>query len=468
MVNFRNVQDSYFSRTSGPESLANKQKVTSKETPQTGQIRSLVKQILQDVGKFFKQVNENSNCENHYVSMRHSLGKVRELAGPLFKKLAEGLKKGARALSENRVIRKMKDTLEFIKSCDLKFIRSSEDPFYKEQFTEDQKALLDLYREFEESQKEMSTDDRLSEAIALLEAIAGIEFEPNRYIYRNAMVAEVLTKHIVSQPLEKGMSFPIPCILDEKEAIVSEYKVDQQLFIGNTGIPVTIFVPTEHQEKLHPLLIFRGTKFSTSTNSDIRSIIENLNKAGPARGIYDQFKNNLRTFFKHWFKGEGTRPLFRIMGYSQGAVLGQRAIVDFYPYIAKGTLNASILFNSPGVEKDYIEGWLKIDEKVRPVVVNILITNDIISKRGTKFIGDVYEVEPPVKGNFLQSHLGAKLFIGEWQVYLIDNDKEGESATRRLVNEVMSSNAIEGLYALASHHLEAKASSKEHHKVATF
>jgi hypothetical protein len=178
---------------------------------------------------------------------------------------------------------------------------------------------------------------------------------------------------------------------------------------------------------------------------DIRSVIENLNKVGPARGVYNEFKGTLKDMFKRWFPTM-EKPLFRVMGYSQGAVLGQRACVDFYPYIDKRILNGSIFMNSPALEKDYIQAWESIKMENRPNVTNILVTRDLVSKRGNKFIGEVYEIDPLKKMGFLAAHMGCKFINKAISIYQVDNDKEAESYSRQLINQVMSSDMIEVLY----------------------
>lgn len=411
----------------------------------------VVKEKMHHVGDFFQKVSDNADCKNHTVTMRWSLSHVRKLSAVLFKKLGDGLKGTAKNLKNNCVIRKLKDSFDYIQKCDLRFIRHSETPVVKEELAKEK--VLEDYSQFRHSLKQMENQDAIDYCIELLKAIAKIKFKPDRYVIRNAMVAEVLTKHIATLLLSEKMTFPIPCFDRKGKPAVITYEVVQMLPIGNTQIPSYVFLPYNQVDKEHfpSLLIFRGTRLKWKNESDLRAIIENINNVGPAKGIYEQFKPQLIKFLKHWFRGsENTRPLFRFMGYSQGGVLGQRACVDFYTYLEKDPLNASIFFNSPAVEADYFKQWCELAAENKPCVANYLITRDLVSKRGLKFIGDVFEIEPATEESFLNAHLGAKSITPELELYLVNNEKEAESYSRQLVNQVMSSASVEQIYRFAS------------------
>lgn len=295
--------------------------------------------------------------------------------------------------------------------------------------------------------------DVLEAVTVLLRDIANISFPQEQYQIRNAMVGELLTKYIVAVPLEEGMQFPLPCFNRALEPVCISYAIQCRFFLGNSGIPVYILQPAPEYdaEGCCPIVVFRGTKFSLDCKSDIRSIVENLNKEGAARGLYNEFRKTLGRYMKAKCAGEnGTAPRFRVMGYSQGGVLAQRAVVDFYEYVAREPLHLSLFFNSPALEDDYFNRWLEIPETSRPSCFNILRTGDPVSKRGHKFIGNVYEVEPLQKEGLLQAHLGAKTITTTLRIYEVHNDKEALHETRKLINELMASALVEGLYNVLS------------------
>jgi len=429
-------------------SVAPKPVSLAKETKFIKKIRQFVKGIFKEVGEFFQKVVGNSNCARHYVAMRHSLARIRVLSVSIFKNMAAQLKKASQALSQNRIVRKLKDSFEYLQKCDFAFIRRSGEPYIKEKLDQVEE-LISVYHDFEKKEEKLEANEVLHQAILLLQRIGKLKFDPKRYAVRNAMVAEVLTKHVVAHPLPSSTELPIPCFDAKGHPVVVNYGIGQQLTLSTTDIPVYIFVPSLEAERalFSPLLIFRGTRFGFANEADIRSVIENLNRAGPARGVYDDFKKKLSSLFRKWYGEKNTsKPLFRVLGYSQGGVLGQRACVDFYPFIDKGILNPSIFFNSPGVENDYALAWEAIKPNEKPVVMSILVTRDVVSKRGTKFIGEVYDFDPLKKSGFLEAHMGAKFIASEVHVYLVDNDKEAESYTRQLINQVMSSDVVDSLY----------------------
>lgn len=430
-----------------------------------GKLRSLVKEKMQQVGEFFQKVAENAGCKNHMIAMRSSLAHVKKLASSLFKKLGEGWNQTAKTLSENKVFRKLKDTLDYLQNCNLTFVRKSETPIFKKKI-----ICEENYEQLKKNLSKLELDGALEAIIRLLKAIAKIPFQPNEYEIRNAMVAEILTKHLMPLPLTEKLRFPIPCFDSQNKPVVVTYEVTHRLNLGDSHIPVYVFLPVDQEEgeSAPALLLFRGTRLKAQDAADFKAIIENLNNVGPAKGVYDQFKPKLEALFKKWAKDQHF-PLFRVLGYSQGGVLGQRTSVDFYPYIDKNPLNASIFFNSPAVELEYIKRWNQLATDSKPCVLNYLITRDLVSKRGSLFIGDVFEIDPHVEENFLQAHLGARSLAHshDLELYVVDNEQEAESYSRKLVNQVMSSSSIEHLYKLASYGLKTvseKKDSKEKHQ----
>jgi len=431
------------------ETVTYKHVAVPKETRFISRIRQFVKGILKEVGDSYQKVIKNCNCKNHYVAMRHTMGRVKLFATSIFKKMVEQFKAAGEALAKHRIVRKLKESIEYLQKCDFSFVRRPGEPFLKDDLKQFEE-LITFYREFEENEEKLEPEEALNQSIMLLKFIGKLKFDPKKYSARNGMVAEVLTKHVVAHPLPASIALPIPCFDPKGHPVVVNYCIAKQLSLSTTDIPVYVFVPILEAERavFSPILIFRGTRFGFGNEADIRSIIENLNKIGPARGVYDEFKENLTKLFRQWFEKKDTKtPLFRVMGYSQGAVLGQRACVDFYEYLEKkGSLNPSFFFNSPAVERDYVLAWEAIKPSERPDVKNVLVTHDPVSKRGIKFIGEVYDIDPLKKCGFIEAHTGVK-FIAKWlEVYHVDNEKEAESYTRLLMNQVMSSDIVDGIY----------------------
>lgn len=461
MINFSNVTN----RIQTEQNL--KKSVTgSKNSVRDKEIFAVFKNNLSHILANLEKYQANQQCANHVLKMRHTLSHVKKLIAPFFSKLASLNQKTTTKLTENRVIRKLKDIYDYLNHCDFKYILQSEEAIAKSSSEESLEEIERAYQKFLKDKKEMSKEELLKATIDLMTLISQLDFQPEKYEIRNAMVAEVLTKYLVPQQLKEGLKIPFSCFSEEKPVVVN-YQLVKTLSLGSTHIPVYVFIPTEAKDQLvhPPLLIFRGTVFNLSNAVDARSVIENMNKIGPARIAYDEFKNQLTQFFGKWFAKDQEGPLFRIMGYSQGGVLGQRAVVDFYPFVQRKKLNESIFLHSPAPEEAYFKMWTEIPDQAKPTVVNYIFRRDVVSKRGHKFIGTTYEMKPK-ECTFLRAHLGAKFITPNWELFALDNEKESSSPTRRLVNQLMSSGTVEGLYKLASKRLKNVAQDPFKHRVA--
>lgn len=451
MINFR----SEIQNQTPPVELHKKPAATrTEDTPQNRQISKIFKENLSFIAAFVGKAKANEGCENHVIGMRHTASKIKHIAKRFFQKLAELAKHTAAQFAETRVVRKLKDMLDYLNSCDFKFVRHSEDPVLKDARQQKIAQLLKQYQEYEKKSAKQTPEEAIATILTLLTSLGALEFEASEYAIRNAMAAEILTKHLAPLPLKVGLQVPFPCFTAENKPTLAVYQIRDILPLGSTQIPVYILTPED--KKLPPLLIFRGTVLNLSRAADAASIIENMNKIGPARKPYDEFKMTLHVYLKKMAKD--FLP-FRFLGYSQGGVLAARACVDFAEYLQKQELNASILFNPPGLEADYCARWEMIQE--RPAAVTYLVTRDIVSKRGHKFIGAIYEIQPP-EDALLHSHLGAKFLNPNWNLFSIDNEKEALSPTRKLVNQLMASGLVQGLYTFASKQMTKFHSQKPH------
>ncbi len=425
------------------------QQSTGNKTSEAEQgIENVSKEKLVLVTEAHKKVEANAECPNQILRVRVNIARIKKAVAPLFQKMGKIIRLGSQRIAEMHVIRKMKDIYDFLEHCDFRFIRQSEEPLLQGRSDEHLTALLLQYSELERHMGEISPEEFIKKIIEMLIAIGNAAFKPHLYEIREAMVAEVLTKYLAVQPIQEGLLVPVPTFNQQEEPVQIEYAYRHHLSLGETNIPVYIFAPAlnKNRGEYNPILMFRGTRFVFSNATDFRSIVENFNKVGPARGVYEEFTPELASFFAEWFKEE-QQPLFKIFGYSQGAVLGQRTLVDFYPYLAKGKFRASYFLNAPAVEQDIYERWTKIKPEEKPTSFVFVVSKDVVSFRGTYFIGIVKEVLPPSTG-FLASHFGSKLMESTWNLYAV-SEKESESPTRKLVNQVMSSNLVEGLYKLA-------------------
>lgn len=428
-------------------------------TPQARQITQIFNRCLGMITTFSKQVQENQDCHDHSIGMRHTSAKVKDVALPLFQKLKGFVQNTAEKLNNTRVVRKFKEMLELLETCDFNYVRHSESPILINVMAAAIAALLERYQNFERHTHSLQDKQHRSEINELLAAIAKIPFPEEKFHVRNALVAEVLTKHLVTRAVEEEDQIELPCF-NGKEPCVVSYVLKKKMVLGESGIPVLVYVPLKEEDQAHfsPLLLFRGTKVNFTSAVDIRSVLENLHKVGPARFAYDQFKVPFGNFLKKWFSDTTKpHPLFRVMGYSQGAILGQRALVDFHPFFQKQLYQESILFNSPALEEDYYMTWEGLPGEQKPSVIIYLVTYDIVSKRGYRFASDqIYEIKPREPKKWLAAHIGSKFIDSEWEVFQVDNHKESESPSRKLVNQICSSSSVEMIYNGLAHRFKSK------------
>jgi|GEM_PF-6465152 len=420
------------------------------QSSQAQQVTGIFKRCLGMIRATNQKTEDNQDCHDHSVGMRHSAAKVSEAALPLFTKLKNFVAKQAENLTQNRVIRKLKDLLGALETIDFNYVRSSEIPVLIDSMAQALAELALRYKDFEEQKKDLEEEEFRTRLKELLASIAKIPFKEDKFHLRNALAGEIITKYWVSRPVGEEDEIALPCFKDQNPCVVL-YRLNKQMELGESGIPVLTYAPSEEQDRAYfsPLLLFRGTRINFSKASDVRSIVENLHRIGPAREIYEQFKGTLGAFFKEWFH-EGPMaesPHFRVMGYSQGAVLGQRALVDFYPYFERRPLQESLLFNSPALELDYYQTWEEIPAGQKPATYIYLVINDIVSKRGHRFASEtIFEIKPRSPKKWLGAHLGSKFIDPEWEIFQVDNTKEGESASRKLVNQLCSSSSVEMIY----------------------
>ena len=424
------------------------------QTPQDRQISNVFNRCLGYIKTFSSKLQENQDCHDHSVGMRRSAGKIKKLVQPFFQKIKEIAQEQTDKLGNSRVVRKLKNMLETLETYDFNFVRSSESPILIDAMAQSLTELLEQYADFERRNSTLDDEEHHSEIGKLLASIGKLPFKEDKFHVRNAMVGEVLTKYLAQRSLNETDHLVIPCLRGLEPCMIS-YGPVARMSLGESGIPVLVYAPLEKGDRstFSPLLLFRGTRMNFTNAVDIRSVLENLHKVGPARHIYDQFRGALQQFLVQWFKEAGANtPHFRILGFSQGAVLGQRALVDFYPYCERRLYQESLLFNSPALEEDYFSTWEQIPTEEKPQVIIYLVTHDVVSKRGYRFASDqIYEIKPRQPKKWLGAHLGSKFVDPEWEVFQVDNFKESESPSRKLVNQVCASSSVEMIYKSLAH-----------------
>jgi len=342
---------------------------------------------------------------------------------------------------EKRKIKKFSDLIEFLGLADLSYKRKSKKAIQNENLNTIQRGTLEKNLD-----PDLFGEEFLNNYISELRALSNMEVDAKLFPIVEALAVELLTKYIAAQDLVEGTKIPFPVLKVSGHSTATEYTVSGVFTLGSSGIPIYLLTG----KNLPPLLIFRGTKLGLKKVAEVRSIIENFNSKGPARLHYNNFLPTMKAFFEEWFDGAPKSKKFRLFGYSQGGVLGQRTLVDFPEYVQTSDKYPSIFFNSPGVEEDYYRKWSNFDEKHRPAAINYVTTGDVVSKIGTGFVGEIFEINPKVEKDILESHYGMKFLEEDWKLYRVDSEAESKSETRAMLNAIQASFLTTEVYKIAS------------------
>ena len=321
-------------------------------------------------------------------------------------------------------------------------------PFTEREFAKLQELLSHREAPFFKDAKFQREKIALSQAI--LNEIDSLTKEREEcYSLRQMMVAEVLVKHFAMCDPDKGCRLVVPCLNKDGKACQVEYEITHKIELSDTHIPVIGIIPCNPDQRgeFGPIVIFRGTSPHFSSQGGIRSLVENLDTNGPARGVYHQsfaeIQKMIEDIYRKGCVDKGKK--IQVLGYSQGSSLAARAIIDFNPMV--DTKNPSFLFNPPGVEKDYRENWEKLSEDVRPCVKSFIVSQDVVSKAGEFHIGDVFEVAPK-KSSVSDAHYGCRLTQPSWKMFQIDAKEEAKSEIRQLINRARTSGKVKAVYNL--------------------
>ena len=366
-----------------------------------------------------------------FVAKQNLSGLVNQISSP------------ATLMNNKRKVRKINMLSSLLESLDLSYAREDKKHITKEKLKFDERKGIR-----ESANLEEFSEEALGSYVKALQRIAETQYPDDQFGVKEALAIEIITKYIVAQNLPDGFMIPFPIIDKRKKNAVAQYSLTRTFRLGNSEIPVYLFEAKE--QLLPPILVFRGTRMNFDKMSDAYSIVENFNAHGPARGFYQEFAPTLKEFFNQWFKLPEHFQKFRIFGYSQGGVLGQRAAVDFAEYLGQSRNDCSVFFNSPGIEKDYLEKWNALNPEQRPAAINYVVSRDAVSKVGAGFIGEVYEVSPEFAARVTEAHFGVRLLEDNWKLYKIHSDQESESATRKILNAIQASVLTNGVYQLAS------------------
>jgi hypothetical protein len=247
--------------------------------------------------------------------------------------------------------------------------------------------------------------------------------------WRRAMVMEIFTKEYSRLfSLKEGDEVDIPLEDENNNPIMVRYVITHHMQFCDPGRgdqPFYIMQAADDNKKdsYAPFLVYPSTRSTT-----IESVLINADVKGPGKTVFDATKDQLQGILE-------TLPPVRIFGYSQGGALAARAFVVFNKHISAEPRFASIVYSSPGVEKEILKEYTELKAADAPAIDNFIhFANkaDFVDKTGY-LIGKVYEVDDGTLedfGNPWKHHVGTKFFRGETRCRAVDVAAENKSKLR--------------------------------------
>lgn len=295
--------------------------------------------------------------------------------------------------------------------------------------------------------KRVLIDDKLNKLQNILDCIhihsaqalhdAPVEKQSSFILWRRMMVFEVLCKELsrfnlknvedkvyLNLPSETLSNNNTPMCFTHSHRLIKQFELKAKEK-SNKGLPFYILIPQSNSLQktlsLPHLFLFPGTNFKNFT-----SVLANGNMKGPGRNIYAQSKNLLETLFQ-------SAPSVRLSGYSQGAAMALRLMLDYPERLCHDPNFPSIIFNAPGLEADFLDKYYSDTPRYEKIpFLQFSSFADPVSKVG-KLIGEVFEINShshKEKGFPWRHHIGCKSFHPQSTLKKVDIEKENSCKVR--------------------------------------
>lgn len=242
--------------------------------------------------------------------------------------------------------------------------------------------------------------------------------------------AEVLAKVVAYRELKKGDKIPIPLLGADHCMQMSYYVVDKVFDLWNK---VRAFgLVNVGSERKAPIILFRGTDFSITSEGGRASIISDLDPKGPGRSLFEMAEKHLASWLKVTTKEKGPA---RLIGHSLGGVIVAYTLLHEHEYISKESHETSYAFNSPGVSQDLINKWETLASEEKPHYKGFVCRGDVVSKFGQLF-GKVFEISLKKPLSPVRAH--ELLLFAEPLCYLheVDLGEENHSSSRQFYSKL--------------------------------
>lgn len=189
--------------------------------------------------------------------------------------------------------------------------------------------------------------------------------------YLEFAVPEILTKGLAYRELKLGQVIPIPHVRGSEN-----YTVEEVFDIWH-GMPAFTLKPKK--DIFSPILLFRGTDFSFTSQRGWASMMSDLDMAGPGLSTFHNAQENIHAWLVKT-SNHGQKPI--VMGYSLGGALAAYTYIYENAYLAE---KGSVCICSPGVASKVIEDWNQLPKNRQTGLIHFVNAGDVVSKVGTLF-----------------------------------------------------------------------------------
>ncbi|NGX46019.1 MAG: hypothetical protein K940chlam2_01200 [Chlamydiae bacterium] len=220
---------------------------------------------------------------------------------------------------------------------------------------------------------------------------------------------EVLAKVIAYRNLEVGTQLT----LSGGEV----YRVDRVIDLWR-GMPAFGLVPLK---KGVPILLFRGTDLTITSEKSWASILSDLDILGPGLVTFERAEDKIREWLEE-VAAKYERP--RAVGYSLGGNFVLYSVVHLSDLLNKK--EPSIAYNPPGVSREVYAQWSEIPVEKRVPHRTYVNQGDFISYLGY-FLSDVWEISLKEPMKIIEAHTTLISTQPEYEMTKINVTEENRS-----------------------------------------
>lgn len=232
---------------------------------------------------------------------------------------------------------------------------------------------------------------------------------------------EILAKVVAYRPLKKGMTIPISTLDEKGVSLLENYVVDEVIDLWH-GMPVFGLVP-QRQGTSVPILLFRGTDLSLTSEKGWASILSDLDLSGPGYTTYLRGKELIRNWLQKMYNNKSPA---RLVGFSLGGAFVFFTMIDYYDLVSHQPNLPSVAFNPPGISEQMYTEWQKIPLQVQPPQATYVNQGDFVSQIGF-FLSNVWEMALEEPMRVIQSHTILISAQSSYEMRAVDVDLENQS-----------------------------------------